>query len=64
MTYKAIIQGDEVFTYLDGKLKGVFDTDTFLSKVISPLEFSRFERNPDKKTFYIRKLEFNNYKLR
>jgi hypothetical protein len=63
MTYTCTIQGDTVFAFLDGKLAAKFDTDTFLTNVISPIEFKRFERNPDKNRFDIRKLELNLYKL-
>lgn len=61
MQYTCIIDGDNVHALIDGQRVGIFDTDTFLLSVISPLEFKRFEKNPDKKKFYIRKLEFNIY---
>lgn len=62
--YKCKIVEEYVFAYLDGNLKGKFEVEDFLTFVISPLEFKRFERNPNKNTFYIRKLEFNNYNLK
>ncbi len=64
MTYTIQISGDLTHVFKDGERVGKFDTDTFLLQVISPLEFSRFERNPDKKTFEIRKLEFNLFNLK
>lgn len=64
MTYTCYIQGDTTFAYNEGEMVAKFDTDTFLMSVISPREFRAFERNPEKTKFYIRKLEFNIYKLR
>jgi hypothetical protein len=64
MQYTCKIVEDIVFAYLDGVLMGKFDTDTFLTSVISPLEFRQFERNSDKIKFNIRKLEFNNHNLK
>lgn len=63
MQYHCTIIGDNVHVkHLDGTKAGLFDTDVFLTNVISPLDFKRFEANPDKVRFDIRKLEFNLYK--
>ena len=64
MQYTCKIVEDYVYTYLDSVLVGKFEVDTFLTSVISPLEFRQFERNPDKVKFNIRKLEFNNHNLK
>lgn len=64
MRYKVSIDSDFVFVYLDSRCVGKFDVDTFLTSVISPLEFRKFENNPDKNIFEIRKLEFNNHNLK
>ena len=57
MTYTCIISGDITIAYLDGQRVAKFDTEEFLTYVISPKEFAQFERNPDKRHFNIRKLE-------
>lgn len=64
MQHTCKIVEDYVYTYLDSLLVGKFEVDTFLTSVISPLEFKRFEKNIDKRIFHIRKLEFNNYNLK
>jgi hypothetical protein len=61
MTYDCNIDTDYVLVYLNNKLVGKFDVEEFLIYVISPLEFSRFEKNPDKRKFNIRKFELNHY---
>jgi len=63
MTYTIQISGELTYVFKDGAKVGKFDTDTFLMQVISPLEFRQFERNPDKRKFNIRKLEFNLYNI-
>ena len=64
MTYTIQISGDFTHVFKDGERVGKFDTDTFLLRVISPLEFRRFEKNPEKKKFNIRQLEFNLYNIK
>jgi len=64
MQYTCLIRDGFVFAYLGNKLVGKFDTETFLTNVISPLEFNRFENNPFKVKFEIRKLDFNNNNLK
>lgn len=64
MTYQIKFSGDLTFAYLDNKQVGKFDTDIFLERVISPLEFKRFESNPIKTNFQVRQLEFNIFKIK
>ena len=64
MQYYCFIVEDIVMCKLENKTIARFDVETFFINVISPLEFKRFEKNPDKKLFYIRKLELNMYKLK
>lgn len=63
MIYTCIIDGDNTFAFLEDKKVGVFDTDLFLEEIISPSEFKQFEKNPLKKLFNIRKLEFNLFNI-
>jgi len=63
MIYTCRISGNYVAAYSEGIRVGIFDYETFFTDVISPKEFAAYERNPDKRKFYIRKLDFNNYKL-
>ena len=64
MQYYCFIEGDVVVCKLENKVAAKFDVNEFFINVISPLEFRKFEKNPDKRLFYIRKLEFNNYKIK
>jgi hypothetical protein len=64
MQYYCYIVEDIVLCKLENKVVAKFEVETFFINVISPLEFKRFERNPDKRLFNIRKLEFNIYKLK
>jgi hypothetical protein len=64
MLYHITISGDLITAYNKDKRGGVFDTETFLTHVISPKEFKSFERNPNKREFEIRKIEFELYKIK
>ena len=63
MQYYCYIDNENVVCKLENKVVARFEVETFFVRVISPLEFKRFERNPDKRLFNIRKLELNTYKL-
>lgn len=61
MIYQVQFSNDFAWCSVDGIVLGKFEIEEFLMHVISPLDFKRFERNPDKRSFHIRKLEFNNF---
>lgn len=65
MVYTCEILSDKVKAYnVENECVGIFDYEDFFINVISPLEFKRYERNENKTSFHIRKLEFNNYNLK
>ena len=63
MIYTCRISGNYVAAYSEGIIVGVFDYETFFTDVISPKEFAAYEKNPEKRRFYIRKIDFNNHKI-
>lgn len=63
MFYTCKFTTNYVYAYKNEVLAAKFDYNTFCLSVISPLEFKRLERNPDKRRFYIRGIELNLYKL-
>lgn len=64
MVYTCKILNDKVKAYKDNEYVGLFDYEDFFISVISPAELKRYERNENKTSFHIRKLEFNNYNLK
>lgn len=66
MLYRAEIGHNltTIYNLIDDSAEATFDTQIFLEKVISPLEFGRYEKNMSKKNFNIRKLEIQIYKLK
>ena len=63
MTYSCTITHDYVYAFKDGVQVAKFDYNDFMQYVISPKEFEAYFKNPDKKTFNIRRIELNLYKL-
>ena len=63
MIYQVQFSEDFAWCSVDGTVLGKFEIEDFLMHVISPLEFKRFEKNPDKRRFEIRKIEFNLYNI-
>jgi hypothetical protein len=63
MLYQISLTEDHAIAYIQNKQVGKFDIEVFLTNVISPREFKQFEKDPDKRLFNIRKIEFNIYNL-
>jgi hypothetical protein len=53
------IPSDPVIIYHDGEKLGSVDYETFCLKVLSPREFAKLERNPDKCDFDVRKIDLD-----
>lgn len=63
MVYQMSLTEDHAIAYVENKQVGKFHIEVFLTNVISPREFKQFEKDPDKRSFNIRKIEFNIYNL-
>lgn len=57
MTISTLIEGDDVRIYVEDKLYGIVDYETFLIKVLSPRQFRSYEKNPETTKFVVRKID-------
>jgi hypothetical protein len=63
MKISIIDTGAEIVAYNeDGRQVGRFEPETFYLHVLSPRQLRSFERNPERKIWEVRKIDFNNHK--
>lgn len=57
MRIKAIFDGDRVHLYHNDKRLGSTTYEAFCLKLLSPKQFERFEKNPDREYWDVRKID-------
>jgi hypothetical protein len=63
MTILITDTGGEVAAYSpEGRLIGRFAPEDFYLNVLSPRDLRLWEKNPDRRRFEVRKIDFNNHK--
>jgi len=63
MKIKVIDNGGEIAAYnQDGRQIARFEPETFYLQVLSPRQLRSFERDPQRRVWEVRKIDFNNCK--